>query len=335
MNANLKQARLHCTFSVRYNHNGEQCVLQPGQVVPVYDGKKLARSGPDLDIVVVVLSVDEKGEFIAQPGLPALKRESYRTARDMLANKSANIDLALVVQQARLYALGGASGTTVIRPHRLPLGIGVFDDVVAWDDQRKQVESHTMTLAQAEPLRKLEERSSELLFPLPRFYIEAPDGKYEGVSVGVDTPGNVRLNELLLPVCPCPLGDDVEMMELLSKAVRHIYAMGNGRIWLGYEVAEAGAPEVDTVTREAVTAQQVRNAQGAAPVMYVLPHGGAEDYFAPLRFESRAKVNALYQGRDRLEDELLPMYSANAVDMDMVVPMALDTALADAGLPTS
>lgn len=319
---NHKQARLFCTYSVRYKHADVSHVLMPGQAVPVYDASTMVRSGPELDIVLVVLSMDENEEFYTQPGMPWLKRESYRAAKQVCESWSAGDEESLMVKQARIYALGGASSISILRPHRLPLGIGVFDDKISWMDPRDQHERHPITMAQAEPIvSKLPRRKSDVLLPLPRFYIEAKDGAFEAWDVGVNSPGDapLRLNELLLPVCPRPLGSEVDMLELLAKSIRHIVAMGRGRIWLGQELNPAGQPGFELVTRDPVTEEQVKTAQAPSPSLYVLPHGSAEDYVAPLRVETKARVDALFRDVDHIGQDLLPMFG-DQMAVDAVVP---------------
>jgi hypothetical protein len=328
----MKNMRLHCTYSVRYKLDGVTHILMPGQALPVYDVSTLGRTGPEFDIVLVVMSTDQNNEFVAAPGLPALKRESYRTALQVLEGNRADTDARLAAQQAQIYALGGASGISVLRPHRLALGVGVFGEEMAWNDPRQQHEDRPLTMAQAEPmLSRLGTKRSELLLPLPRLYAEVDGGKMLAVAVDGELKGG--LVETMLPVCPCPLGADIDMLDMLGKTSAHLHRLGATRVWLALDPYEAGSPEEEFTLKSPVTSEQVRMAQAPSPVLYVLPHGSEADYFAPLRFESKAKVNALYRGQDSLDIEVIPQ-AVKGVRINIIEPVRFEDVLADAALTT-
>lgn len=331
----LADHRLYCTFSVRYKINGRTHILMPGQAFPVYDAVKMGRQGPEFDIVLVTMSMDRDEEFVPQPGYPGLVRERYRTALKNIACNNAETQEHTLAQQGKLYSLGGASGISVLRPHRLPLGVGLYQSPVSASDPRLQHEEQPITLAQAEPIvSKLCNRQSEMFLPLPRFYIEseAGQGNVEAKAVTCEHE-NLRLTESTIPVCACPV-TDIDMLDLQAKVIAHFDRTQAKRVWLGLDLLPVDDAGNNYTLQDPVTVEDVLDGKAPSPVMYTLPHGSATDYYAPLRFESKAKLNALFRGKDRLETEFIP-YSRAMTQIVTVAPAELDVCLAEAGLPTA
>jgi hypothetical protein len=331
--------QLWCTFSVRYQHAGKSCVLMPGQALPVYDADRLGRCGPETDIVLVTMSVRASDEeFVPAPGTPHLTRERYRGACDLqAANQDTDIARA-VVQQAKMYPMGGASAISMLRPHALPVGVGVYATPSTSRDPRPDSEERPLTMAQAEPIARqlAAERKASVFLPLPKLYAERADGTGEWIAaaVGVESPGQVRLVETLLPVCACPLGDDVDVLELCSKAVAHLRRLGAVRVWLGLDLLKVDHPDQPYVVPDPVTVTEVQQGRAASPQMYALPHGSSADYWLPLRFATKSMVNALWRGQDRLDMDFFPMYQGSDVRYQAVPPVVINV-LEESGLPVS
>lgn len=332
----LADHRLYCAFSVRYQHVGLTHVLMPGQALPVWDASKLCRIGPELDIVLITLSMDGAEEFVPMPGMPGLGRGRYRAARQNIEVGNAESTERTLVQQAGLYALGGASGISVLRPNRLPLGLGLYESAVAASDSRLQHEQQPITLQQAEPIvSRLQDRQSEIFLPMPRLYatMASGEGTHEAIDV-TDTGEPVFLTETMLPVCACPVAD-IDMLELCDKATAHLRRLGAVKVWLGLDLVAAGDSAANCTEREPVTTAQVLEGKARSPVLYTLPHGQPADYYAPLRFESKAKLSALFRGQDRLAQEFIPIGRSAQIVVEAPSLLQFDQqCLAQAGMPT-
>ncbi len=294
-NTNLQ---LYCAFSVRYTDdaNGRKCVLQPGQVIPVWDAQKLCRCGPEVDIVLVTLTMNN-GELEPGLGMPFIPAARYRAAKQL--HEHAEQECQRILDQAALYELGGASTVSILRPHRLPVGIGLYNDVVnSWAPERQYFE-RGITYAKAFPMVETMERESSEFLPLPRLYVDGT--KRAGFSV-TESCEIVGLQESMLPVCPRPV--QVDLMDAFAAAVEHFNRLGTSRVYLGFDIPEAASAQVSAICDKQVTAEEVRNHKHPGPKMYTIPHG-TRDYYEGIRRESMRRLDLLLQGIDEEPAELV------------------------------
>ena len=261
----LSDLRLYCAFSATYTIRGVTHILQPGQAIPVWDAKNLRRVGPELKITLVTLSVDSQGELVPDAGMPALPLSRYGAALDLVdaLGGDAEDDDLLMLNQARLHALGGASGVATLRPHRLPLGIGLGRGIVSSRTPVPEFEERTTTLAEAYPLmRRLHPRHAPYL-PLPRLFVEceAGDNAWRGCDVMGDEPILLALTECMLPVCTRPL-EHTDTYDLLAWAMSHFSRLKATRVWLGLELREE-AQWSENLMRPRVTVEQMMAGEAA------------------------------------------------------------------------
>lgn len=291
---NTPDLKMYCAFTLRYtNESGEKCVLMPGQVLPVWDAKTLQRIGPDFEIVMVLLTVDANGELVPAPGAPAIPASRYRAALKLM--EFAPEDAREVLAQASLYELGGASTISVLRPHRLPVGVGMFFAAIGTTEPAMQYEEHGINYKTAFPLVETMDKEIATTFPLPRLYVEGAD--YAAISVSEEGSDPVGLQQCMLPVCPRPIKDQ-PFLDLFSEAHAHLDRLGAKRVYIGYELETATSTKLGEVCDRTVTVQEVQQHKVRGPKLYILPHGG-KDYYELIKQESQQRLSLLMQGTDR------------------------------------
>jgi hypothetical protein len=291
---NTPDLKMYCAFTLRYtNDAGEKCVLMPGQVLPVWDVRTLRRAGPDFEIVLVLLTVGANGELVPAPGAPVIPASRYRAALKLM--EFAPEDAREVLAQASLYELGGASTIAVLRPHRLPVGVGVFFAPIGTTEPAMQYEEHGINYKTAFPLVETMERAEADTFPLPRLYVEGTD--YAAISVSEEGSDPVGLQECMLPVCPRPTKDK-QLLDLFSATTAHLERLGAKRVYIGYNLEHATSTKLGEVCDRMVTVQEVQQHKVPGPKLYTLPHGG-KDYYELVKQESQQRLSLLMQGIDR------------------------------------
>ena len=294
--------KLYCAFTVRYTDDeGKKCVLMPGQVLPVWDARKLCRIGFDLDIVLVLLTVDGNGELVPALGLPAIPASRYRAALK-LAEFATN-EAREVMAQASLYELGGASTIAVLRPHRLPIGIGMFYAPVSSSGPEMQYEERGLNYKTAFPLVETMERVSTDTLPMPKLYVEGTD--FAGMDVSSSAGAAiVGLQECMLPVCPRPV-QGKHLLDVFSAAEGHLHRLHAKRVYIGYSLHEATSTKLGDVIDRSVTVQEVQGHKAPGPKLFTIPHGSSKDYYEGIKQESQQRLSLLLSGSDHTPIELV------------------------------
>lgn len=301
----LADYRINATFSVRYKHEGKWHILQPGQILPVWSVEHWDRCGPEVEVCLATASLDASMELVNLPGRQQISQEKY-----LVAKRSTNPDReeAQVLDQARLTPLGGASRFSILRPHRLPLGFGIQQAPVSSHDRKQQWEGHPLTMAQIiEPMQKFRQQS-ETVLPLPRLFVAAADGGAKGRDV-TEAGKVIKLREVLLPVAPVPFDEDgepLDTMDIAVQAARHLANVGGGIVYIGFGIY-SGHDTTASVPADMISLDKHREVYAAESVMYTLPHGPADDFFAYIKAESRVRADALMRGDDSLEDRFIPV----------------------------
>ncbi len=301
----LEEYRINATFTVRYKHEGQWYILQPGQLLPVWSVEHWDRCGPEVEVCLVTASMDPSMELVNLPGRQQISQEKY-----LLAKRSSRPDReeAQILDSAKLTPLGGASRFTILRPHRLPLGFGLFQAPMSGYDRKHQWEGHPLTMAQIiEPLQKFRHQS-ETILPLPRLFIADANGAAKGRDI---TEGGavVKVKEVLLPVAPVPFDEDGnpgDPMDLAVQAARHLENLGGGMVYIGFGIY-AGHDTTPSVPPEMISLEKHREVYAKESIMYTLPHGPADDFFAHIKAESRIRMEALFRGDDGLDDHTIPV----------------------------
>lgn len=303
--SDMSDYRINATFSVRYKHEGKWHILQPGQLLPVWSVEHWDRCGPEVEVCLATASMDANMELVNLPGRQQISQEKY-----LVAKRSARPDReeAQVLDQAKLTPLGGASRFTIMRPHRLPLGFGLQQAPMSSHDRKHQWEGHPLTMVQIiEPLQKFRHQS-EAILPLPRLFVADANGVAKGRDV--TNEGQVlKLREVLLPVAPVPFdenGEPADTMDLAVQVARHLGSVGGGIVYIGFGIY-AGHDITPSVPADMISLEKHREVYAAESVMYTLPHGPADDFFAHIKAESRIRVDALFRGEDSLEDRFIPV----------------------------
>ena len=296
---------MYATYTVKYKIAGKVHILQPGQALMVWSSNDWDRVGVDLEICLLTLTATDSGELSGQPGYASLSHRDYE-----VASRSAKpgAEEARVLDQAKLAPLGGASRLAIIRPHRLPIGMGVRNADVSTQDKRSQYEEHKVTYSQAiGPVKKFNRRA-ETILPMPKLFIETPNGSAVGRDV-LEGGKIVRLQETMLPVFPVPFQGDETTMEFSAAAWDHLKRLGaggGGRVFLGFDIYP-GRDNTQSTLPEPVDLERHRATFAGDSVLYTMPHGPADDYEQYLRLESEVKVHALLTGRDALYTEEIPL----------------------------
>ena len=260
-----------------------------------------------MDIVLVTLTVNN-GELEPGLGMPFIPASRYRAAQQL--HQHAEEECQRILDQAALYELGGASTVSILRPHRLPVGIGMYNDVVnSWAPER-QYEERGITYSKAFPMVETMERVSSEFLPLPRLYVDGDKRAGFNVTESCEIMG---LRESMLPVAPRPMS--VDLMDVFSASVEHFNRLGASRVFLGYDIPEATSTRVSGICDKQVTAEEVRENKYPGPRMYTIPHGGPRDYYEGIKRESRQRLELLLQGNDDEPNDLVYGDPAGSVNL--------------------
>jgi hypothetical protein len=303
MSSALTDYRILAAFTVRYKINGKVFILQPGQLLPVWSIPHWGRIGCEFELCTLTITADSRGEFVSLPGHQHISRDRFIAAQ---RSKTPDVEEARILDAAKLSALGGNSRFSISRPHRLPIGVGVFREPISTHDRRMQWEHTKVTFAKAiGPVEKLRHQS-EALLPLPRLFVDSDQGRSRGRDVMAGGKV-VKLQETMLPVCPVPHGDQFgDAMDFSSAAFDHLERLGGQTVYIGFGIY----PDINTT--EAVPSEQIdidrhRASFTDASIMYTLPHGPADDHNLYLRTEMDTRTDALMTGKDELDERTIPL----------------------------
>jgi hypothetical protein len=244
-------------FHVEYLVKDTTYVLQPGQVIPVWDLKKWKLV--DYFEVHCSNAVRWNEYLISAPGFEnqlenAVTAAAFQALRDRQPDQMAQ---AIHSQLARIY-LGNVGGRTVLRPDYLPVGVVPMEGRYV-NRERTVIQTPLSMLDWA-----METEGMEVVADMPpavKFFIGNDAGDAEGFNIR--TGKAQTLTEIPLPFAYSSgesmgilrgLGEDVqrEMQTLLAIAegVRRTAVLNEwkGTIYFGYDLPAAGEglPNVET-----------------------------------------------------------------------------------------
>jgi hypothetical protein len=182
----------------------------------------------------------------------------------------------------------------VLRPHRLPVGIGVEQAPVSSSGPARQYEERGISYKEAFPLMETMERVHSDTLPLPRLYVEGTD--FAAVLVSAESSDNIGLQECMLPVCPRPIKGQ-HLLDVFSAAEGHLHRLHAKNVYIGYDIQEVTSTKVCEILDREVYAEEVRAHKVPGPKLFTLPHGG-KDYYEGIKSESQQRLSFLLAGND-------------------------------------
>ncbi len=291
-------------FHVQYSAKGVPYVLQPGQVIPVWDLKKWAL----VDFFEVHCSNAIRwNEFlVAGPDHDdQLEKVVSSAAFSALQGCTNSEERALISRLARI-PLGNVGGRRIVRPDPLPVGM-VPMEARRVNGQPTLETEYLSVLDWATETAGMDPIDPEHFPPALQFFVEAKDGQVEGYNVR--TKKAQRLQAIPLPFTYCSgesldilygQGNDwereVQTLMALTEGFRQMVALNGwkGQVYFGYDLPPdgEGLPDVGT---ELMTLEYYMDNRADIEVIYQIPFLG-DNPFDVLDKEAYDRIGMLLRG---------------------------------------